>query len=142
MDLITSYDDTSFAQYLWDTIDEVATDLDWTNPSHRAFSTAIARTLRWYGGVTTVAECTNLLKLELIGTMEIWRQVMANTVTNADAGQEEDQNTIKRSQIYGHALKMFQIAEENALPYMPAPETSPQERSGVYSKVLRNRVVW
>jgi len=129
--LPTTYTTEELAAWMRDELLATATVLGMGDPTHAGYTTAIRRTLRAYG-VSALAQATDVVKLEALARIEVWRSVanMAVTAINFEA----DGARYDRKEIHKQALIMLGKAEaEYAVSYpVAAEEATPSGTADTY----------
>ena len=106
--LPTSHTNGSLAEWMRDELLDTATTLGLGDITHRAYSTAIRRTLRAYGA-SDLSQATDMVRLEAIGLIELWRSVVNHTATAINF--EADGGRYDRKDIHKHAQTMLAQAQ-------------------------------
>lgn len=109
-----------FAQYLASTLGTAADDLGWSIAA-RDYDAIIAAALKAYG-VSTITLATDTAKLEALGQRELWRAVLAVSVTLVDTVSASGES-VKLSQIHERATAMYRLHDRLAASYVPASTT-------------------
>jgi hypothetical protein len=118
--LPTTYTTTSLAEWMRDELLATADVLGMGDPTHAGYTTAIRRTLRAYGA-SDLAQASDVVKLEALARIEVWRSVANQTVTAINS--ESDGARYDRKEIHKHALTMLAQAQaEYAVLYPVAAE--------------------
>lgn len=99
--------------YLTDRYTAIGNQLGWTSDD---FNVIVEDTLETIG-VSSEAEETNLIKLHAIAIYLLWKKAL-ETVT-LDFNFSADGASYSRSDMHSQILKNLEIAESEALAYMP-----------------------
>lgn len=113
MPLLTTYTEPVLAARMLDELGEVATLLGWTEPQH--VQHAVNKTLRAYGGLTTIADAADPEKLEALADREAWRLAEASLAARYDVSAEGQ--SLRRSQAVENVRKRLAAAEARASGY-------------------------
>lgn len=109
--------DTTLAEWMRDELLSTATVLGLRDPTDPAYITAIRRTLRRYG-IADSSQATDVVKLEALALIEVWRSVVNQTATAIDF--EADGGRYDREAIHKHAQTMLAQAQHQYLVLYPA----------------------
>lgn len=112
----STYTETTLAEFMQDTLQDVATAMDWT-ATPDDYQEAINETLLMMQ-VDAISEVTgreNIKKLRVYARVEVWRQVMA--ATSGDYDFAADGGNYKRSQVHEQAKANYAMALQDAMAY-------------------------
>jgi hypothetical protein len=108
MPLPTTFTSEELATWMRDELLATATVLGMDNPANPGYTTAVRRTLRAYG-VSDLAQATDVVKLEALALIEVWRSVVNQTATAINF--EADGGRYDREAIHKHAVVMLAQAQ-------------------------------
>jgi hypothetical protein len=109
MPLPTTYTAEELAAWMRDELLATATVLGMSDPAHPGYTTAVRRTVRAYG-VSDISQATDVVKLEALALIEVWRSVVNQTATAINF--EADGGRYDREAIHKHAV--VQLAQAQA----------------------------
>jgi hypothetical protein len=118
--LPTTYTQTTLAEWMRDELLATATVLGMGDPTHPGYTTAIRRTLRAYGA-TDLAQATDVVKLEALALIEVWRSVANQAATAINF--EADGGRYDRKEIHKQALTMLGQAQATYAELYPVVVT-------------------
>jgi hypothetical protein len=105
MPLPTTFTSEELATWMRDELLATATVLGMDNPANPGYTTAVRRTLRAYD----LAQATDVVKLEALALIEVWRSVVNQTATAINF--EADGGRYDREAIHKHAVVMLAQAQ-------------------------------
>jgi hypothetical protein len=108
MSLPTTYTAEELATWMRDELLATAAVLGMSDPTHAGYTTAVRRTLRAYG-VSDLAQATDVVKLEALALIEVWRSVANQAATAINF--EADGGRYDRKEIHKQALTMLAQAQ-------------------------------
>jgi len=131
MPLPTTYTAEELAAWMRDELLDTATVLGMGDPTHAGYTTAVRRTVRAYG-VSDISEATDVVKLEALALIEVWRSVVNKTATAINF--EADGGRYDREAIHKHALvQLAQAQGAYAVLYpVAAEEATPSGTADTY----------
>jgi len=113
---VTGYDETTIKTFFLTELSTTGTALGWTTGTTEVVQAVsdLDRIL----GVSDLADATDMVAVEAVGRVVIWRWAVRALINHYDittVGQ-----ALKRSQHYEHAVAMLLDAEREALAYLPS----------------------
>jgi len=113
---ITAFTDLTFQHWLHSQLgrDELGTALGWTVDDNDYLDALNETLLVLDSAITAFTSSSDLRKLMAVGRAELWRSVMQRTAGDYDV-KLQDGSDYKRSQLHAHALKLFNMARDEAI---------------------------